>query len=312
MEHKQILAVSDSSIIFAYLALRCSNARFNHLAQCLKIENLLWEEFLQLTPETRIKRFPFLPGESYKKLTQALKQPEPIYQLLQRMQREGISVLLKDERRYPSRLREELGANAPPLLFYRGNPDCLERKQVAIVGTRRASPAGLNATKNYATLLAKQGINIISGGAQGIDLAAQLAALRAGGTTIMVIPQGLLTYRLPDILESVFDDKRATILSVFSPDEPFQKRYAVFRNSVVAAIADAVLVPETPLRSGTAYVIKHILAHQRPLFTIIYPEPVPESAIGNRTLLSFGAVALPPQISSADGTIKKFLQVRRK
>lgn len=309
MEHKQILAGTDSSLVFAYLALRCSNSLFNHLHQCLKMENLLWEEFLQLTPETRIKMFHFFSGESYQRLTQALKQPKPIYQLLQRMQREGISVLLKDDRRYPSRLREELGTNAPPLLFYRGNIDCLKQKQMAIVGTRRASPAGLNATKNYATLLAKQGINIISGGAQGIDLTAHLAALRAGGTTIMVIPQGLLTYRLPDILESVFDSKRAMMFSVFSPDEPFHKRYAVFRNSVVAAIADAALIPETPLRSGTAYVIKHILAHRRPLFTIIYPEPVPESAMGNRTLLSFGAVALAPRISSAEGTIKKFLQV---
>ncbi|MCX7767388.1 MAG: DNA-processing protein DprA, partial [Candidatus Sumerlaeia bacterium] len=141
MEYKQIVD-NSSSVIFAYLALRCSNVLFNHLHECLTMESLSWADFLQLAPETRIRRFPFLSGETHLRLTQLLKQPEPVYQILQRMQEGAISVILKDDRRYPWRLREELKANAPPILFYKGNPDCLRRKQLAIVGTRRASPAG--------------------------------------------------------------------------------------------------------------------------------------------------------------------------
>lgn len=308
MEFKQILEEPRLSALFCYLAMRVSNSLFNHLRNCLAEDKLSWSDFLHLPLKTRILKFSFLSGEANRKLDKALNQPQIIVNLLQRIQEERIFSLSPAEKNYPPRITRELGLEAPPFLFCKGNFGCLKKKNIAIVGTRRPSSFGINATQSYTALLARQGINIVSGGAMGIDTAAHISALSAGGATTIVLPQGIFRFKAQSALLPLIDWKRTLIVSSFPPDEPFQKRHAVFRNSIVAAIADSVIVPETPLRSGTAYVIRHILAHRRPLFTILYNKPEPLSASGNRSLVSAGAIPLPPKIDSAEKILRKLLQ----
>ena len=62
---------------------------------------------------------------------------------------------------------------------------------VAIVGTRRPSPYGLEVTRKIAADLARNGVVVVSGLASGIDTVAHTATLEAGGITIAVIAQGL-------------------------------------------------------------------------------------------------------------------------
>lgn len=103
---------------------------------------------------------------------------------------EGISITTVIDDDYPLNLR--MIYNLPPFMFYRGKLDAeQDARSVAVVGTREASPEGLQRAKKMARLLAERGITVLSGLAYGIDTQAHLATLEAGGRTVSVLGSGL-------------------------------------------------------------------------------------------------------------------------
>src|SRR5262245_5829444 len=97
-------------------------------------------------------------------------------------------LLTADDPRYPAQLAAVPGM--PPALFVEGDPACLSRPQVAIVGSRAATAAGRETAFDFASRLATLGFAITSGLAAGIDAAAHRGALAAGGVTIAVCGPG--------------------------------------------------------------------------------------------------------------------------
>lgn len=90
---------------------------------------------------------------------------------------------------YPRLLREIY--DPPLILFCKGEAVCLNSHSVAIVGSRRATPYGINAAEKLARDLVMRGLTIVSGLARGIDTAAHRGALEAKGKTIAVLGSGL-------------------------------------------------------------------------------------------------------------------------
>src|SRR3972149_1353954 len=86
---------------------------------------------------------------------------------------------------YPGPLREI--AQAPPVLYIRGTWEDRDRRAVAIVGSRNATPHGRGGADRLAGGLARRGLTIVSGMARGIDAAGHRGALRAGGGTLAVL-----------------------------------------------------------------------------------------------------------------------------
>src|SRR2546422_2890058 len=96
---------------------------------------------------------------------------------------------------YPPLLKEIID---PPLaLFYRGDLSLLQKPLVAVVGSRRASPYGMNAAEHLSQQLVSAGVAVVSGLARGICAAAQPAPLRPPGTTIPLLGTGLDTVYPP-------------------------------------------------------------------------------------------------------------------
>jgi len=107
---------------------------------------------------------------------------------LDRWARAGIRMISVLDREYPSNLR--MIHQRPPVLFLRGTTDERDAMSVAVVGTRQATPEGVEQAKELAAGLAARGVPVISGLAAGIDTAAHTAALAAGGRTVAVIGTG--------------------------------------------------------------------------------------------------------------------------
>ena len=104
-----------------------------------------------------------------------------------------LTTILDDD--FPKNLRSI--DQVPPFLFYRGSLSKRDDAALAIVGTREASPSGLNRARSLSAMLARSGVTVVSGLARGIDTAAHEACLEIGGRTIAVLGSGLRTTIYP-------------------------------------------------------------------------------------------------------------------
>jgi DNA processing protein len=161
----------------------------------------------------------------------------------------AFTVILPVDSRYPQRLRQL--AQRMPTLTVRGRWQILQSaKTVAIVGSRAASTARMDATTALAATLADQGIVTVSGGALGIDAAAHLGSSSA---TIVVLGSGIENL-YPSRNQPMFDAVVAAggaLVSPFADDAPPRSPHFVQRNRYIAALADVVVVMEAQLRSGS-------------------------------------------------------------
>lgn len=149
---------------------------------------------------------------------------------------------------YPQRVRV-LGR--APVLHVRGQ--LREGRAAAIVGARAASQGAMDRAHALAKHLASRGIHIVSGGALGIDGAAHRGALAAGGATTVVLGCGVdVAYpsRHARMFEEIVE-RGGALVSMFP--RGMQPRPGTFtrRNALIAALADAVIVVEADLQSGS-------------------------------------------------------------
>lgn len=141
--------------------------------------------------------------------------------------------------------------DAPFVLWVRGRLDSA-KPSVAIVGSRAATPYGLEAASRLAGDLAAAGVVIVSGLARGIDSAAHQAALAAGGETVAVLGSG------PDVIYPAEHARLATqvaaagaLVSELRPGTPPLSRHFPARNRIISGLAAAVVVVEAAERSGS-------------------------------------------------------------
>jgi DNA protecting protein DprA len=208
-----------------------------------------------------------------------------------RLRRDGIHIIGITDDQYPKTLIERLGDTAPLVLICRGNIDLLERPSVGFCGSRAASDKGIGAAWDMAGLLATQGINVVSGFAAGVDLKAHEGALSAGGTTTIVLAEGLLRFRIKKQIKSAWDNDRTLVISEFGADQPWSVGHAMQRNRTICALSKALVLVEARSQGGSIEAGRECLKMGLPLFAAVY-EGMPESADGNEELLRMGAKPL--------------------
>lgn len=173
----------------------------------------------------------------------------------------GFLTFLDDD--YPAQLREV--HEAPPILFHRGQlvPD---ETAVSVVGSRDASPEGLDIATSIANWMSNQHITVIAGLAKGIDTAAHTAALETGGRTVAIIGTGI-TKTYPAENRSLQEDiaTKGLLLSQFWPDAPPRKQTFPMRNAVMSGYGRATVVVEASEVSGARIQARQAVAHGRPV-----------------------------------------------
>lgn len=177
-------------------------------------------------------------------------------------------LLMWDDPAYPG-LLEEL-PDAPPLLFIEGDPGLLERPQLAMVGSRRASRPGLDNATAFARSLARGGFVITSGLALGIDGAAHQGALDVGGKTIAVLGTGLqcLYPRRHLGLASRIVEGGGAVVSELPLDCPPQAANFPRRNRIISGLSLGVLVVEASPSSGSLITARLAAEQGREVYAI--------------------------------------------
>jgi DNA processing protein len=157
-----------------------------------------------------------------------------------------------------------------PLIFYgRYNQDVLSKTPaVAIVGSRSASHFALNLTRELSSILAKENINVVSGGAIGIDQAAHLGALHALGTTIIV--SGVACNFSEDHTKKFgnVDGDRLAVIYPFGPFNPQGKFMFIERNRFVVSLADVLVIVQGKIGSGTLHTAAFAETLKIPIYAI--------------------------------------------
>ncbi len=190
----------------------------------------------------------------------------------------GIAIVTQDEEGYPQPLR---AAYDPPLLLYVwGNLEARDRHAIGVVGSRRATMYGKQATRKLSYQLAQSGFTIISGLARGIDTSAHEAALAANGRTIAVIGSGLAKLYPPEnlALAEKIASGNGAVVSEFPLHTAPDKQTFPMRNRIVAAWSQALLVVECPAWSGSLITANLASEYGKPVFAVPGPIDKPTSA----------------------------------
>jgi DNA processing protein len=186
-----------------------------------------------------------------------------------------VAIVTQGNAGYP-RMLEDL-ADAPPVLFARGEVLAADEIAVAMVGTRHATAYGLKQARHLAYLLAKAGVTVVSGLARGIDAAAHEGAIDGGGRTIAVLGSGL-GKMYPSEHEGLAKTIAAegAVISEFAPDTKPHAGTFPQRNRLIAGLSLATLVVEAPDRSGALITARLAMEQNREVLAL--PGPVTSRA----------------------------------
>jgi DNA processing protein len=179
----------------------------------------------------------------------------------------GHELIAWDDADYPRALLD-IG-DAPPVLFFVGRRELLNRPALAIVGSRNGTPQGCDNAREFAAALSDAGYTIVSGLAVGIDAAAHEGALDRAGSTLAVVGTGLdrvyparhraLAHRIAE---------QGGLLSEFTPGTPPLKENFPRRNRLLAGLSRGVLVVEATLQSGSLITARLAGEQGREVFAI--------------------------------------------
>lgn len=153
----------------------------------------------------------------------------------------GIGALSLASPDYPIKLRQMLGEEAPPVLFFRGERALLQRPMIALVGSRKLTRGGEAFAAMVGERAAKEGFVLVSGNAAGADRVAQEACLANGGSVIAVLSDSLGEHRPPE---------RTLYLCEDGWHLPFSSQRALKRNRIIHALGLITLVAQTDCGSG--------------------------------------------------------------
>ncbi|MDA1010247.1 MAG: DNA-protecting protein DprA [Chloroflexi bacterium] len=186
---------------------------------------------------------------------------------MERLHHAGVRPLARTDPAYPSRLREI--DDAPPVVYLRGTLAPEDEWSIAMVGTRRATAYGRQATSEIARGLAAGGVTVVSGLARGVDTNAHRAALDAGGRTIAVLANGLDTIYPPEnrrLADEIVD--AGALISDYPLGTKPRADFFPRHNRILSGLSLGTLVVEGDVKSGAMITAKFATEQNRDVFAV--------------------------------------------
>lgn len=204
------------------------------------------------------------------KMLENLASPLPLREaetILLKAEKAGVSLLAYTDEAYPNRLKQI--ADAPILLYYRGEASLNSSRTIAIVGTRKATPYGKAITEQLIESLTPYKPLIISGLAYGIDIIAHRACLKWNLPTVGVMATGLDSIYPPAHRQTAADMLYSGgLLTEYPFGTPPDAYNFPARNRIIAGLADAVVVVEAAIKGGALITAQLALDYDREVFAV--------------------------------------------
>lgn len=171
-----------------------------------------------------------------------------------------------------------------------------------MVGSRKASERGLRIATEVSRALVAEGITVAAGLAVGIDTAAHVAAIEAGGRTVAVIATGInRTYPAMNATLHEHISRTGLLISQFWPDAPPQKHTFLMRNATMSGYGIATVVIEAGEHSGARAQARMAVEHGRP---VVLTDLVVEKNLWARDLLGRPGVHVATSLDEVMNVIR--------
>lgn len=227
-------------------------------------------------------------------------------QELERLGELGIWVLTRFDEYYPPRFIDRLKASAPPLLYGAGELKLLNRRGLAVVGSRNIDERGFALTEFIGNACAESKLVVYSGGARGVDKTAMGAALAAGGSAAGLLADSLEKGIRASDARTAIEEGHLALATQYSPHASFNVGMAMARNKLIYALADFGLVIASDAEKGGTWAgAEEVLkAGWVPVF-VVDGANVPD---GNRMLLKRGGIPFPESFDESPSSLADWLE----
>lgn len=187
-------------------------------------------------------------------------------EIIKKCELQQVKIVTLDNNNYPALLREI--HIPPPILYIKGY--FKNERSISIVGTRKSDKTSEDVTRKIASALSEYGFTVVSGMALGIDRCAHLSAMKSGGSTVAVLPNGidmLYPFQNRDVFEAIKSSGNSCLISEFPPGVvPGQKWVFARRNRIVSGISQGVVIVKAPYKSGAMITARYAIDQNRDLF----------------------------------------------
>lgn len=267
------------------------NEKINHLIiEILHIKKISFYEFFALDDKEMSAEFSLHSNQIAD--IQKVKSELPNYSFLaENLLEQGFQLIPINSKEFSETLKNNLKKkDSPPLLYVKGNIKLLNEDSIAIVGSRNASEISLEFTKNIAKKCAENYEVVVSGFAKGVDKMALDATLEYNGHSIIVLPQGILTFGsgIKKYYKKIIGGD-VLILSTYHPKAPWSVGLAMNRNTYIYGLAKTIYVAESDSKGGTWNGVMDGLKKGRKIFV---REPSPNEQNANNMLIMQGAIPI--------------------
>jgi DNA processing protein len=225
---------------------------------------------------------------------QRFRKDVDLEQVWERIQSLGVQVLIWEDEAYPSHLKEI--DQPPPVLYLRGSLLPEDEWAVAIVGTRKVTVYGRQVAEDVATVLAHNGVTVVSGLARGVDSIAHQAAINAGGRTLAVLGNGV---------DQVYPPENRKLAAQIMEHGALLSDYALGiqpdgvnfppRNRIISGLSLAVIIVEAGETSGALITATFAAEQGRDVFAVPGNITAPQSMGTNRLIRDGAQPLLNPQ-----------------
>ena len=231
--------------------------------------------------------------------------------LVEELLAQGYDILPINDKNYPQLLKDNLKLNAPSVIYTKGNMSLLQEPSIAIVGSRNADAQSLSFTENIAKKAVEEDKTVVSGFAKGVDRKALDSTVNANGKSIIVLPQGIMTFNsgFKQYFKHIVQG-RVLVMSTFAPRAPWSVEFAMARNPIIYGMASEIYVAQSDDKGGTWSGVIDGLRKKRPIYVrhpneneknanllLIQKGAFPVDNMGNTISLSTEEEKVPEQLT---------------
>lgn len=264
-----------------------------------------------------VAELPGLPAEQIKSTLQAddveaarlawlLDRGNVLDEELERLDELGIWVITRFDEDYPPRFAERLKSAAPLLLYGAGEARLLNRRGLAVVGSRNIDQRGFALTEFIGNACAESKLTVYSGGARGVDKTAMGSALAAGGSAAGLLADSLEKALRAADARAAMEEGQLVLATPYSPHASFNVGMAMARNKLIYALSDFGLVIASDAEKGGTWAgaEEALKSGWIPVFVVDGPD-MPD---GNRLLIKRGAIPFPATFDDAPSSLADWLE----